>query len=67
MKSVQSDKYLGQYVEASGSNGKNMEDKYNKGIGMSLSLLSDISPGHYYFDTRPLLRDTNIVFGAEAL
>ena len=74
MKHVQSDKYLGQFVEADGSNSINIEDKYNKGIGMScqvLSLLSEISLGHYYFDTGLLLRDTNIVnvilFGAEAL
>jgi hypothetical protein len=74
MKHVQYDKYLGQYVASNGSNEKNIDDKYSKGIGMSCQvhcLLSELSLGNYYFHIGLLLRDTNIVnvilFGSEAL
>ena len=63
---VDCDKYLGDYLSVEGKNDRNINEKWNKGIGFVsqvIGLLKEISLGQYYFDIALLLRNTNILNG----
>ena len=52
MKTVNYVKYLGDYISNDGSNDKNIEDRWKKGIGINCSiidLLKQVSLGKHYF------------------
>ena len=56
--------YLGDIVCSSGSNDKNIENRYNRGVGaisQITTMLNRVSLGHYYFEIGLVLRDTILV------
>ena len=66
MKKVDSVKYLGDEISSDGRMDKNIENRYNKGIGIKsqiIPLVKEISLGSNYFEIGLLLRDTNLING----
>ena len=66
MKNTKFEKYLGDIISKDGSIDLNIEERYNKGIGIIsqvLALLKEITLSSYYFDVGLLLRDTNLING----
>ena len=64
--------YLGDIVCSSGSNDRNVERRYNQGVGsvaQITTMLSQVSLGHYHFEIGLVLRDTvlisKLVFNSE--
>ena len=58
------DTYLGDIVCSSGSNEKNIGNRYNKGVGAISqmdTILNRTSLGHYYFEIGLVMRDTMLV------
>ena len=56
--------YLGDIVCSTGSNDKNIANRYNKGVGAISqmdTMLSRTSLGHYYFEIGLVMRDTMLV------
>jgi hypothetical protein len=56
--------YLGDIVCNTGSNEKNVVNRYNKGVGaisQMNSMLNRMSLGHYYFEIGLVMRDTMLV------
>ena len=56
-------KYLGNIISEDGSCNKNIEERYNKGIGIVCSvnsLLKNISLGKHYYRIGLLFRETNV-------
>ena len=64
--------YLGDIVCSSGSNDRNIENRYNQGIGsvgQIMTILNQVSLGHYYVEIGLAMRDTilisKLVFNSE--
>ena len=64
--------YLGDIVCSSGSNDRNIESRYNQGIGsvgQIMTILNQVSLGHYYVEIGLAMRDTilisKLVFNSE--
>ena len=56
--------YLGDIICAKGSNQKNIEKRVNLGIGVVgeiISMLRQISLGHFYYEIDLILRDSSLV------
>ena len=56
--------YLGEIICNSGSNDKNIQNKRNSGVGavsQIISMLNQISLGHFYFEIALVLRDTILI------
>ena len=56
--------YLGDVICSSGTNTKNVENKCNGGIGtvsQIVSMLGQITLGHYYFEVAMVLRDSMLI------
>ena len=56
--------YLGDIVCNSGSNDRNIENRYNQGIGsvsQIVTILNQVSLGHYHYEIVLVLRDTILV------
>ena len=56
--------YLGDVVCNSGSNNLNINNKVNQGIGaisQIISMLNQVSLGHYYFEIAVIMRDSMLV------
>ena len=56
--------YLGDVICSSGTNNKNIENKRNGGIGavsQLVSMLGQITLGHYHFEIAMILRDSMLV------
>ena len=66
MKNKTEAKYLGNIFSEDGSCNKNIEERYNKGIGIICSinsLLKNISLRKHYFKIGLLFRETNVING----
>ena len=64
MKKTDSEVYLGEIINSTGSNEKNIANKTNQGVGavsQIFSSLSQISLGHYYYDIAFIMRDSILV------
>ena len=64
--------YLGDVVCSSGNNDKNVEKRFNQGIGsvsQVIGMLNQVSLGHYHFEIGLVMRDTvlisKLVFNSE--
>ena len=56
--------YLGDIVCSSGSNDRNINNRYNQGIGsvsQIVTILNQVSLGHYHYEIGLVLRDTILV------
>ena len=56
--------YLGDVISTTGSNDRNVQNKRNCGLGavsQNISMLGQISLGHFYFEIALVLRDTMLV------
>ena len=56
--------YLGDVISASGSNQKNIESRSSRGIGAVseiISLLSQVSLGHFHFEIAMIFRDSLLI------
>ena len=66
MKTVETEKYLGDLISKEAKNDENVAEKWKKGIGLIsqvISMLKEISLGQHYFQIGLLLRDSNIING----
>ena len=66
MEKVSEVTYLGNIISEDGSNEKNILDRWNKGLGITssvISLLKHISLGVHYFKIGLILRETNVING----
>ena len=66
LKEVKVVKYLGNLIAHDGSNDKNIEDRWNKGMGINCSviaLLNEVSLGRHYFNMGLLFRESNVLNG----
>ena len=66
MKEVSEVTYLGNIISDDGSNERNIQDRWNKGMGITtsvISLLKHISLGRHYFRMGLLFRETNVING----
>ena len=66
MNIASSEKYLGEILSADGKIDKNILERHNKGIGITnqiLSILKEVSFGHYYFEMAMLFRSSMLVNG----
>ena len=57
---------MGNIISEDGSDDKNILDRWNKGMGISssiISLLRHVSLGRHYFKMGLLFRETNIING----
>ena len=66
MKEVIEVTYLGNIISNDGSNDKNIQDRWNKGMGIIssvISLLKHISLGKHYFKMGLLFRESNVING----
>ena len=64
MKKSNHETYLGDVICNSGSNEKNITSKANKGVGaisQIFSMLSQVSLGHFYFETALVMRDSMLI------
>ena len=56
--------YLGDVISTTGSNDRNIQIKRNSGMGavsQNISMLGQLSLGHFYFEIALVLRDTMLV------
>ena len=56
--------YLGDIICSSGSNDRNIDNRYNQGIGsvsQIITILNQVSLGHYHYEIGLVLRDTILV------
>jgi hypothetical protein len=66
MSKVPQDKYLGNVIAGDGQNKKNVEERRNKAIGITvqiMTLLEEVCLGHHYFETAVLLRESLFING----
>ena len=66
MSSSSREKYLGDILTTDGKIDQNIEERYNKGIGIVnqiLGILKEISFGIYYFDMAVLFRQSMLLNG----
>ena len=64
MKKTDHETYLGDVICSSGRNEKNIASKVNKGVGaisQIFAMLSQVTLGHYYFETALVMRDSMLI------
>ena len=64
MQQVDSVRYLGDWIESSGSNKLNVNQRVSRGLGavsQIMSILESVSLGHHYFSIATLLRESLLV------
>ena len=64
MKKTDHETYLGDVICSSGRNEKNIASKANKGVGaisQIFAMLSQVTLGHFYFETALVMRDSMLI------
>ena len=66
MKKSNFERYLGNIISSDGKNDRDIMERYNKGIGYTnniISILKEITFGHYFFEQAMLFRNAKFING----